>query len=81
MAAARWRSYCPLQQAADHEALAIRNSTVVEARRTVNAGTATPLLTNRMGRVDLAHFGLDLHVDKATAEHSRRERQADTIFL
>ena len=59
-----------------------RSSTVVEARRTISAGTEMPPGTETVWRgVDLAHLGLDLEVDQAAAEHGRREGEADAVFL
>ena len=59
-----------------------RSSTVVEARRTISAGTEMPLPTaTRVVGVDLADLRLDLEIDQAVAEHGRREGKADAVFL
>ena len=44
-----------------------RSSTVVEARRTISAGTEMPCDRTGMAVVELAHFRLDLDVDQAVA--------------
>src|SRR5262245_3764359 len=71
-----------LQQATDYEALAITQfdgggGAAYDQRRHCN----TAADGNRVGRVELADLRLDLHVDQAVAEHSRRESKTDTILL
>ena len=59
-----------------------RSSIVVEARRTISAGTETPFATVTVCVVSIcAHFRLDLQVDQAAAEHGRRKGKTDAVFL
>ena len=71
-----------LQQAADHEALAVaqldRGRGAAHDQRRHRDAVAH---RHRMGGVDLADLRLDLQVDQATAEHGRREGEADAVFL
>ena len=71
-----------LQQAADHEALAVAQldrgrGTPHDQRRHRNAVRHRHAVIG----VDLADLRLDLHVDQAAAEHGRGEGEADAVFL
>src|SRR5262249_15165222 len=71
-----------LQQAADHEALAVAQfdggrGAAYDQCRHCNAATDG----DRVGRIDLADLRLDLHVDQAVPEDSRCESKPDTILL
>ena len=70
-----------LQQAADHEALAVAQLHHRAGAPDDEGGHLKVADRYRMVRVDLAHFRLNHHVDHAVLEHRRRERKSDTVLL
>ncbi len=57
------------------------SSTVVSFLRVRKPGMAMLSICERLGRIDVGHFGRDAQLDAALREHDRREAEADAIGL